>query len=113
MRELETINLAADEWEALRLCDQQGLYHAQAAEQMDVSRQTLGLILRRARHKTADALLNGKAISMQAPQAGLHINSRPGPRRQHRRRGCRGINTTKEAKPCRQETEPDQWDKEV
>ena len=45
MRDLEAIDLAADELEAMRLTDLEGLYQEQAAEQMGVSRQTLGLIL--------------------------------------------------------------------
>ncbi|GAG34461.1 unnamed protein product, partial [marine sediment metagenome] len=39
---LEEVVLTVDEFEALRLADLQGLYQAQAAEKMDVSRQTFG-----------------------------------------------------------------------
>ena len=62
LRELEEIVLGMDELEAMRLTDLDGLYQADAAEQMGVSRQTIGNILNSAHHKLADALLNGKAL---------------------------------------------------
>ena len=68
MRLLETVELSADELEAVRLTDFEELYQEQAAEQMGVSRQTLGLILKRAHKKIADALLFRKAIQLEAAQ---------------------------------------------
>lgn len=62
MCELDEIVLGMDELEAMRLTDLGGLYQADAAEQMGVSRQTIGNILNSAHHKLADALLNGKAL---------------------------------------------------
>jgi uncharacterized protein len=59
---LEVIQLALDELEALRLADGEGLEQSAAAAQMGVSRQTLGRILETARHKLAEALVQGKAI---------------------------------------------------
>jgi predicted DNA-binding protein (UPF0251 family) len=62
MTDLEQVDVSLDELEALRLADQQGLYHEQAAGQMMVSRQTFGRILESARRKVADALLSGKVL---------------------------------------------------
>jgi len=62
LRELEEIVLGMDELEAMRLADLEGLYQADAAEKMGVSRQTIGNILNNAHRKLADALLNGKAL---------------------------------------------------
>jgi len=59
---LEEIILTVDEFEAIRLTDLEGLYQAQAAEKMSISRQTLGRILESAHRKIADALVNGKAL---------------------------------------------------
>lgn len=59
---LREVALALDELEALRLADLMGLYHEEAAARMGVSRQTFGNIIERARRKTADALVNGKAL---------------------------------------------------
>jgi predicted DNA-binding protein (UPF0251 family) len=65
LRMLEAVALAADELEAIRLADFEGLYQEQAAEQMGVSRQTFGLIIARAHKKVAEALTHGKAICIE------------------------------------------------
>ena len=62
VRELEEVILGFDEAEALRLADLEGLYQEAAARSMGVSRQTFGRIIETARRKTADAILNGKAL---------------------------------------------------
>lgn len=64
-RELETVCLGYDEAEALRLADLEGLYQDAAARSMGVSRQTFGRIIESARRKSADALLNGKALRIE------------------------------------------------
>lgn len=65
LRHLETVSLSLDEFEALRLCYQEGLYQEQAARMMEVSRQTIGRILNVALAKIADALLGGKALKIE------------------------------------------------
>ena len=65
MRELEEVVLTLDEIEAMRLADAEGLYQEQVAEQMKVSRPTVGRILAAARQKTAEALVQGKAIRIE------------------------------------------------
>ena len=62
---LEQVTLTVDELEALRLTDLEGLYQADAAERMGVSRQTLGRILESAHRKVADALVNAKALRIE------------------------------------------------
>ena len=57
--------LAFDELEALRLADLDGLYQEEAAASMQISRQTFGNIIKSARKKVADALVNGKAIRIE------------------------------------------------
>ncbi len=64
-RDLERIILEADEAEALRLADLEGLYQDACAEQMQVSRSTFSRVVARARHKVADALLHGKMIEIK------------------------------------------------
>lgn len=66
MRELTVQTLELDEFEALRLADAQGLYHADAAERMGVSRQSFGLIIKSARKKVAVALTAGDALAINA-----------------------------------------------
>jgi len=65
MRLLEAVNLRVDELEAVRLADFEGLYQEAAAEKMHISRQTFGRILESAHKKIADALVNGKALSIE------------------------------------------------
>ena len=64
--QLTTIQLHADEFEALRLVDYLGLQQQQAAQQLGVSRQTLAIIVKSARAKVTDCLLNGKALMMNS-----------------------------------------------
>ncbi len=61
--------LGADEVEALRLADLEGLYLEEGACSMGVSRATFGRILERARRKTARAVVTGSALAMEP---GLH-----------------------------------------
>lgn len=65
--ELEEVELAADELEALRLADVEDLYHTEAAAKMRVSRQTFDRIVRKARMKVAQALVHGKALRVSTP----------------------------------------------
>jgi uncharacterized protein len=69
LRHLEEVTLAPDEWEALRLADQEGLYRAAAAARMGIARQTFDRIVRRARGKVAEALLEGKALRLEGVAA--------------------------------------------
>jgi len=64
VRELEEVDLAMDELEAVRLADLEGMYQEEAASKMNVSRQTFGNIIDSAHKKIADALLNGKALKI-------------------------------------------------
>jgi predicted DNA-binding protein (UPF0251 family) len=62
---LEEVNLTIDEFEAIRLADLEGLYQDQAAERMNISRQTFGRIIESAHKKVAEALVNGKALKIE------------------------------------------------
>jgi uncharacterized protein len=63
--DLEEVYLSLDELESLRLADYEGLYHEEAAGKMDVSRATFGRILGEARHKLAQAIIDGKAVRIE------------------------------------------------
>ena len=60
--ELEIETLRADELEALRLADLEGLYQEAAAERMGISRPTFARILDRARSIVARALVEEKLL---------------------------------------------------
>ena len=62
---LETVTLTLDEFEAVRLADLEGTYHEQAANRMNVSRQTFGRIIETARGKIARALVEGLALRIE------------------------------------------------
>lgn len=63
--DLEEVLLSLDEFEALRLADLEGLYQELAAEQLGVSRQTFGNIVKSARAKVADCLVNTKKLKIE------------------------------------------------
>jgi uncharacterized protein len=65
---LDIIVLSVDEFEALRLADLEGLYQEQAAERMNISRQTFGRIVGAARHKVARALADGLVVRIEGGQ---------------------------------------------
>ena len=62
---LEEIVLTVDEMEALRLADLEGAYQEQAAQQMNISRQTFGRVIESARRKVAQALCWGQALRIE------------------------------------------------
>ena len=88
MRMLQQVALTVDELEALRLADLEGLYQEQAAQQMNVSRQTFGRIVEAARKKVADALVNGKALSIEGGP--IEVAAPTGPKPCGRGRGGPG-----------------------
>ena len=61
----ESVILSIDELEAIRLADYEGLYQEDAAEKMNVSRQTFGNIISAAHKKVADFLINSKRLSVE------------------------------------------------
>ncbi|ADT89058.1 DUF134 domain-containing protein [Vibrio sp. Vb2880] len=75
MSQLDTITLQADEFEALRLVDYQGMQQQVAAVEMGVSRQTLANLVKAARRKVSDCLLHGKALVMSEASAAPEANA--------------------------------------
>jgi predicted DNA-binding protein (UPF0251 family) len=62
---LQEIQLSVEEAEAIRLKDIEELEQEDCAQRMNISRTTFARVLNSARHKMADALLNGKAIRIE------------------------------------------------
>ena len=65
MTQLDEVSITLDELEAIRLADYKSLYHEEAAQEMNISRATFGRILDGARHKVAEAIVNGKALKIE------------------------------------------------
>lgn len=92
---LQHVELTVDEFEAIRLADLEHLYQEEAARRMNVSRQTFGRILDAGHAKVADALVNGKALSIEGGPVEISAAERSrrggqGPCRRMRGRGrCR------------------------
>ncbi len=62
MRELESVDLLYEEYEALRLADYENLTQEEAAKKMDISRPTFTRLYEKARKSIAKAFVEGKAI---------------------------------------------------
>jgi predicted DNA-binding protein (UPF0251 family) len=70
---IEEIQLKLEEVEAMRLKDIEKLSQEECAEKMHVSRQTFQLIIDKARKKVAQALTEGRAISIEGGNYTLNI----------------------------------------
>ena len=64
-RNLEQIQLTLDEFEAFRLADSIGLSHAEAADEMEISRSTFTRLIEKARKKIADFIIQGKLLTIE------------------------------------------------
>jgi len=71
----DEVELAMDEFEAIRLADFKGLDQQKAAESMRISQQTFSRVLKRAHRAVADAIVQGKIIRIQG--GSYVISSRP------------------------------------
>ena len=64
MRELEMVELTAEEVEALRLRNTEDLEQEEAAKKMNTSQSTFQRILSSAYKKITEAIIEGKAIKI-------------------------------------------------
>ena len=78
LQSLEVENLLLDEIEALRLSEIESLSQAEAAEKMQVHQSTFHRILASARRKIALALINGRAIKINASNEGDTMPNKDG-----------------------------------
>jgi predicted DNA-binding protein (UPF0251 family) len=98
LSQLEEITLTMDELEAIRLADHESRYQEQAAQMMNVSRQTFGRIVDSAHRKIAQALVKGCAIRIEGGTIQFvarcgrptHVRHRGGRRSRMRHHGGNG-----------------------
>lgn len=64
-RLLTEVVMTLDEFEAIRLADQEGLYQEEAARRMGISRTTFGRILDSAHRKVAEVLAGGHCLRLE------------------------------------------------
>ena len=69
----EEVELTLDQFEAIKLADFQGFSQMEGALAMRISRPSFGRILRDARAKIADALVNGKIIKITLGDAQVGV----------------------------------------
>jgi predicted DNA-binding protein (UPF0251 family) len=84
---LSQVLLLAEELEALRLADLEGLTQADSADQMGVSRSTFQRILARARQQVSLALVEGRALQIEPGPVNADSTPRHGPRPSNARSG--------------------------
>lgn len=63
--ELERVLMTLDEFEAFRLADFNGLSHAEAADEMEISRTTFTRLIEKARKKITSLIIEGKLLSIE------------------------------------------------
>jgi len=71
---LQEIVLTLDEFEAFRLADQLGYSHAQAAEEMEISRSTFSRLIEKARKKIADFIIQGRVLAIGGGSVHFRVN---------------------------------------
>jgi len=62
---LQPLNLSLDEYEAIRLADFLGMDHAEASEEMDISRSTFTRLIERARRILAEFMIKGRLLQIE------------------------------------------------
>ena len=65
LRELKEVDLSYSELEAVKMIDYKEIPQDEAARKMDVSQPTFSRILKSARKKISEALIEGKAIKVK------------------------------------------------
>ncbi|MCD6403758.1 MAG: DUF134 domain-containing protein [Nanoarchaeota archaeon] len=63
--ETSEVNLTVDELEAMRLSDLEGLDQKEAAKRMNISQPTFSRLLKSARKKVAQSLVEGKGLRIE------------------------------------------------
>ena len=72
--DLKQTTLTLDEFEAIRLADQLGFSHAQAADEMEISRSTFTRLIEKARKKMADFIIEGRLLKIGGGSVHFRVN---------------------------------------
>ncbi len=81
----EEIMLSLEEFEAIRLIDYEGMDQSQAAEIMNVSRQTVGRILKVGRYKLSKSIVEALRLKVSGGCYKIHRNDAEKAPHGHRR----------------------------
>lgn len=74
---VETVNIGYDEYEVIRLLDYELMSQKQCAEKMSISRSTVARMYEHARQQIADALVNGKRITISGGDIQVCVAMKP------------------------------------
>ncbi len=72
----DEVEITFDQLETLKLADFQGFSQEQGAQVMSISRASFGRILREARKRVADALVNGKIMRIRMGSAQIGVRKK-------------------------------------
>lgn len=78
MSDLEVVQLSLSEFEALRLCDHEGLDQESAGARMAISRGTVQRLLAGGRARILDSLIHGKALRIEEGETHEDLYPEPG-----------------------------------
>ena len=83
MKELTTVELPLDQFEAMRLCDVEQLDQESAGTKMGISRGTVQRLLYQGRRQLLEAILTNSALTInlkesEGQNAGMHTHKRRG-----------------------------------
>ena len=73
-QDVKQIVLTLDEFEAFRLADQLAYSHAQAADEMEISRSTFSRLIVKARKKIADFIIQGGVLTIGGGTVHFRVN---------------------------------------
>jgi predicted DNA-binding protein (UPF0251 family) len=71
MKDISTVEIQLDQFEAMRLCDQEGLDQTEAGQKMGISRGTVQRLLYRGRKQLMKAILHNSAIIVNLKNSGV------------------------------------------
>lgn len=79
MTEIATVNIDLDQFEAMRLCDLEGMDQTRAGQAMGISRGTVQRLLYHGRKQLLEAILNNQGLTVnlresEVEDAGMHTN---------------------------------------
>ena len=73
-RDLRSVELSIDEFEAVRLADYMGMSHEEAAKEMEISRSTFTRLVEDARKKVSGFLVHGNLLTIEGGQIHFRNN---------------------------------------
>ena len=113
LSQLEIVEIALDELEAMQLCDFDGHDQEKAATEMGISRGTLQRLLYAGRKKVIDSVMQGKALVIQEAdhvmirRAGIRYGRRGRGMGRRGRAAQRGLRPPPPASPTARTDRPD------